>query len=749
MVAMAAATETRPAGLSPPAPRAERASDRAPARSPWLLAAALGVAVAYAAIADGSVGLPEETRLQVGVAAIAVVALAALLFGDGLRFAPERRAGLGLTLLAGFAVWCALSLTWSISPDETWVEINRAIAYALVAALAIVLGSSLPRAAERVALGYFAIATAISLYAVAGKVAPWLAQHAVDISRLRAPLDYWNALALFCVLAVPVGLQAAADGRYSPRRRMAALLALLPLLLTIALTYSRGGIAVLVVALVVQIALARDKWRLAAHAGVAAAAIVPALLVAVMRDDLTTDRLTIAARSDDGLLLGFGLLLGAVGALFAGRQLLDSHERLEPDPARRPLARRAALAAALAGLIVLVPLTASGWVGDQIDSFTDTRSDRTSDPSRVLQVNSGNRWVWWNEAAGAAWDQPVTGHGAGSFPLLHLLYREDNLEVRQPHSVPLEFLSETGLIGAGLGLGGLALLLMAGLSRTRWRVGGERAYAAALAGGAVAWSAHLWFDWDWDVPGVALPGLIFLGVLAAAPADEPRPPSPPARGGRALALAGAAALLALFTVSAVLPALAREKTSQAFDALQEAAGGRPGDLPEGAEAAALARRLDPFSVEPLLAAAGIAERRGQTELAAELLVDAVERQPDNPRVWVRLARLQVLLGDIPAGLRSTRAVLELDPHSVAGLFAVVGSAYDERTSASATGTPLPVLVRPVLPLIPEVPSPSGALPPAPAPVTPPAAPAPTPPVAPPAPPPPPPPPEGEPFRLEG
>ena len=75
--------------------------------------------------------------------------------------APSRGALLGLGLLAGFAGWSgALDRPGRWRPTRAGSSLNRAITYALVAALGLVLGSSLPRAAERVALGYLAIATA-------------------------------------------------------------------------------------------------------------------------------------------------------------------------------------------------------------------------------------------------------------------------------------------------------------------------------------------------------------------------------------------------------------------------------------------------------------------------------------------------------------------------------------------------------------------------------------------------------------
>ena len=36
-------------------------------------------------------------------------------------------------------------MAWSIAPDSTWTELNRTLAYMLVAAIALIVGASLPR----------------------------------------------------------------------------------------------------------------------------------------------------------------------------------------------------------------------------------------------------------------------------------------------------------------------------------------------------------------------------------------------------------------------------------------------------------------------------------------------------------------------------------------------------------------------------------------------------------------------------
>src|SRR5439155_4312868 len=151
-------------------------------------------------------------------------------------------------------------------------------------------------------------------------------------------------------------------------------------------------------------------------------------------------------------------------------------------------------------------------------SFTTVKQDRQYDPARLVSTNSGNRWVWWKEAAGAFSDKPIGGWGAGSFGTVHLLYREQPLGVQQPHNVELQWLSETGIIGFVLALGGVLMLFAAAARRLAQMAGGrERELAVALTAAAAGWLVHGLVDWDWDIPAVTLPPLIFLGVIAAAP----------------------------------------------------------------------------------------------------------------------------------------------------------------------------------------------------------------------------------------
>jgi tetratricopeptide (TPR) repeat protein len=268
--------------------------------------------------------------------------------------------------------------------------------------------------------------------------------------------------------------------------------------------------------------------------------------------------------------------------------------------------------------------------------------------------------------------------------------------VQQAHSVPLQWLNDLGVVGALLGVGALALLFTA--AARRLPVPGserERDLAGALLAAAAAWGVHALFDWDWDIPGVTVPVLLFLGVLGARrPAErpatevlfeEPRPVRP-------LALFCAGLLACAFIVSAVLPAWSDRK---ADDALAAAGDRSPERLEAAAADAELAADLDPLAVRPLFAAAAVAEARGRLLEARAHLLDAVERQPYSLEAWRRLTRVAAALADREGVQRASERALELDPGDeelIRFVSRAQGILTPPEASATAIGTPLPSAV---------------------------------------------------------
>jgi hypothetical protein len=280
--------------------------------------------------------------------------------------------------------------------------------------------------------------------------------------------------------------------------------------------------------------------------------------------------------------------------------------------------------------------------------------------NRLLTTDS-YRWLWWKEAANAFADRPLGGWGAGSFGVVHLIYRQNTLPVQQPHSVPLQFLSETGILGALLGLGALALLAYAAVMSVRRRAQG-RGLEMALLGAAAAYLVHCLYDWDWSIPALTIPALMFMGVLAGsgrpalAAAHDLRPP--PAVGTRALGLAAATLWLGFFAVSAALPSLA---ATNANAALVEAATASPAALQAASAGARRASSLDPLSDRGLRAQALIAIHQRDLSRARYYLELALEREPSDEAAWVELAEVDRFLGDRSGERTAARRVIALDP----------------------------------------------------------------------------------------
>src|SRR5579884_4382367 len=92
-------------------------------RAPAALAAALLLLILYAAFAHGATSLATGARVQVAIAAIALVAGSACVWSGALRFRTPAPAFAGIALLAVFAAWSGASLLWSVAPDQTWTEL--------------------------------------------------------------------------------------------------------------------------------------------------------------------------------------------------------------------------------------------------------------------------------------------------------------------------------------------------------------------------------------------------------------------------------------------------------------------------------------------------------------------------------------------------------------------------------------------------------------------------------------------------
>jgi hypothetical protein len=532
-----------------------RAIRELPVAAPLLLAA---LAVFFGgAQGDGSI---------VWLAAGALVTLVALAATRGLP-----GGALSLVPLLALAAWCALSIIWSWLPDRSWDYANRALLYALFAALGLWLADR----TRLLALGLAGIVCAIVCWSL-------LDYGGLGVTaRLTGPVGLWNQLALLADFGVVLALWL--------RGRAGVLLGYVSLV-ALVLTYSRGGLLTGALAVAAWLALTDERVE---SGVVAVAAAVPAGVVvgiAFALPGITSDHQSLSTRWRDGLVFGAVLLAGAAAALAARARL--------PRPQETPALRRGAVALALA-------LAAAALVVLAVRGFSSATVGNSQ--ARITSTSSNFRFTWWRQAWRGFEHHPLGGTGAGSFELLNKRYRSIYLDTTiEPHDLPVQFLAETGLAGFALLLVALGALLRGSFHRR----GPELALALLLP----AYLVHSLVDIDWDFVAVSAPAFLAAGALVGRPAERRVAPF--------AAVAAVGAGLAVFCTF-LLPWLGRRWSDDALAAAPK----RSVSLSNRALSA------DPLLVEPVWSKAVAADALGHGQQAFDLYVAAVREQPLNPLTW--------------------------------------------------------------------------------------------------------------------
>ena len=477
----------------------ERAGGLGPSLGPALGAAA----VCFCAVFFGG-GLTAATLAWIGGLALLLAALLAAAALLGVIPAPrlDAPAVIYLGSLFGLAVWCGMTILWSISPDRTWSYTNRTVVYAAFAVVGLLVGTHVPRA--RLAAAVAAMLALLVGWALLAKCVPGLYSDYGRIARLRAPLGYWNELALLCVAGVPVALWVAAHARQL-RIRAAGVVLLYGLVVTLLLTYSRFGVALGCLVAAAWVFLDRKRVESLAALAVGGVVGVAAFGIALALPGITSDAQPRSVRAHDGWI--FALVVVAGAALAAGAALFFA--RYEPAPRHRARIERiagyAALVLALAALALSIAFAGRVW-----SEFTNPGSQLPNNVSHLGSAKS-NRWIWWQEAWHAFTRHPGGGTGAGTFQLTNQMLHRVPVVVDEPHSTPLQFLSETGVVGFLLYLG-----VAGGALWGAWRARREPA-GLALGLAVAAFFVHGIVDKDWNYVATCGPLLFLAGGLLAHP----------------------------------------------------------------------------------------------------------------------------------------------------------------------------------------------------------------------------------------
>lgn len=482
---------------------------------------------------------------------------------------PRRPGRVSLAVLAFFALyllWVALSALWAESTTRVWLEATRTCMYLLVLALTLVF---LTHRDARKVFRYLLMAAAFVLLA-ACVWRLWSAHSTAALfieNRFSYPVNYPNnAAALFVIGFWPLIWLAAGPEERAPVRGLALGLATGLLGLTV-MTQSRGAIWSLALTVVVTFLVSPARLRTLLYL------IVPGLLLVYQFPYL--NRYWLEGSGAVGGALGARTLLVAsivaavVGTLaaFVERRILAGAwvKTVRLKPILGGIFLVGTVAAVLYGAITLTS-DAGGplkWISQTWQQFSGQGRVQSQDDSNTrfaMLSSSGRVGIWqvaWKEFESA----PVLGVGADNFIFEHDRLRTTEIyKPQHAHSIELQVLGETGVIGGVFAFGGI-LLALGSIMWPRCCVGwrGARAtwlrrpnsrssdngmhsdvqrwdgdpisygWEMALLVGVVYWIVHASVDWLWQMAGVSIPVMLFVAAGVArtdARAGIERPSSP-------------------------------------------------------------------------------------------------------------------------------------------------------------------------------------------------------------------------------
>jgi hypothetical protein len=604
---------------------ASRVREAADGRLP---AAALGVAVAPVLAAQGGY-FPTSWGWSGLLLAWAAV-MGALLRPVS---RPSRLELVFVGSLAAFAAWQAASSIWGPA-TAAGLEAERTFVY-VAAALALL--TLVGREHVRFLLaGILAGVAIVCVYSLLTRLFPngFNSVNTWSGARLSTPVGYWNGLGIVAGIGVLLALGFAARSA-APVARAASGAAVPLLVMTLYFTFSRGAWLSTFAGLVVLFAVDRSRIRLAL-------VVTPLALIAALvawessrAAALTHVGRSLSAATHDGHRLAavvlVAVILSGYTAYIAGRlSVPEQVERAAPW---------AGLALVALAIVAVLALYGAPWTVARhgYDSFTRATPNQTANlNSRLFSLSNNGRLGAWRVALHAFEAHPIGGLGAGGFEQYWDAHRKTNLVIRDAHNLYLETLAETGIVGM-LILGAALLAPLAAFRRAR-----KEPLAAFALAGYTAFLVEAAVDWDWELSGVTLVGLLCGGALLVAARGER-----PAGRWRALPIAVGSAV-GLLALGGLIGNLSLSSSAKAAHS---------GHWSAAASDARRARFFAPWSAQPWEALGHAQLGLGQKANALLSYRKAVAKDPQNAQLWVEFATVE----HGPARWKAFSQAIALDP----------------------------------------------------------------------------------------
>jgi hypothetical protein len=611
------------------------------------------------ALAGGGFVLSQRHIAGLAVWGVVVVLLA---LGAAGRATLGRPFYWATGLIAGLALFSAFSSLWSGSIELSVTEADRVLVY-LGFFLAAFLIAQTEQRRQRFAEGIGISLVVIAAIALATRLLPdltWFGPDPGGNARLGYPLGYWNANGLAFGVAAAMALWMSRRSLNATLRWLAV--AALPVaMLALYLTYSRGGLLALLVACGCLIALSHDRLWLLATLGAGMLGALPAVLVTQDRRALA-DNIAGQAAVDDGYTVLLVLLAGcllAVGLYWLLRRL----ERSESEMTGRALAvsrNPRVLKAVAAGLAVLAIGAAVAVGGRAWDQFSSPDVQFTGYPeSHFKDVSGSGRSEMWRVALDAFGEDPVAGHGAGTYRFSWDELRQIELKLIDAHSLYLEAFAELGLVGGLLVIGLVLTLLWTGFAAWRNSSGSRRELHAALLAACLAFAVGAGIDWFWEIAAVGAIFFLAAGALVAARCAQlararAEADGPAERRRFGLAVAGLAVAW-IAALALIGPLLVEREIDASNSALAD------NQVEAARDHADTARSIEPWAATPYVQLGLVAESQGDFATAAERYSQAIDREESNWQLYYVRARVEDQAGEAAAARADLAEARRLNP----------------------------------------------------------------------------------------
>jgi len=611
------------------------------------------------ALAGGGFFLSDRHIAGLAVLAVLVVMLA---LGAAGKATLGRPFWWATGLIGGLALFSAFSSLWSGSVELSVIEADRVLVYLGFFLTAFLIAQTDQRR-QRFAEGIGIALIGAALLALASRLLP----HVFELGagpgsgpRTGYPFGYWNADGLafgigaaFCLWMSRRSLTAAL--------RWVAVAALPVVLLALYFTFSRGGLLGLVVACGCLLILSHDRLWMLGTLAIGTLGTIPAVLKVQAGTSLAQnfdEQATVNQGVKVLLLLVAGVALTVL--LYA---LLRRIERRDGALTGRALAlsrnRRTLKLLALVG--ALIALAAAIAVGGRAwDQFSRPDQQFPSNPAQHFsQLSGANRHEFWRVAVDAFEEDPVLGHGAGTYRFSWDKLRHIEDPVLNAHSLYLQAFTELGVFGGLLVLALVGTILWTGFAAWRHAGGPRRELYAVLFAACLAFAIGAAIDWFWEIAGVGAIFFLAGGALVAARCAQLAQARTGANGREERRRFGLTVAGLAFAWIAALALIGPLLVDREIDTSNASAA--DGNIAAAVDHAETARSIEPWAASPYLQLGLLAESQGEYDLAVHRLSQAIDREEDNWKLHYLRARVAHEAGDNAAAKASLEEARRLNP----------------------------------------------------------------------------------------